>query len=63
MLPLEAAGLPPRITNRSVRSRSGMGIRHMFPYIRWEVTFLGSWSTLDDETLTPKLAWPTSSIM
>ncbi|MNY27418.1 hypothetical protein D3C86_1613260 [compost metagenome] len=37
MLPLEASGLPPRISMKSVWSISGMGISRPWPYIRWLV--------------------------
>jgi hypothetical protein len=36
-------------TNRSVRRTSGTGMDHMPPYIRWELTFFGHWSTVPGE--------------
>ena len=47
--PCEAWGLAPMTTSRSVRPMSGTGIFHMPPYIRWELTFLGHWSTVPAE--------------
>jgi hypothetical protein len=44
--PCDAAGLAPITTSRSVRGMSGTGMRHIPPYIRWELTFLGHWSTV-----------------
>ena len=47
--PCDACGLAPITTNRSVRRMSGTGIFHMPPYIRWELTFFGHWSTVPAE--------------
>ena len=47
--PCDAWGLAPMATNRSVRRTSGTGIDHMPPYIRWELTFFGHWSTTPGE--------------
>ena len=47
--PCDAWGLAPIITIRSVRLMSGTGMRHMPPYIRCDVTFLGHWSTVPGE--------------
>ena len=43
-LPLDARGLPPRISRRSVRSRSGTGMVRPPPNMSAAVTILGSWS-------------------
>ncbi len=45
MLPLDTSGLAPSITKRSQRSTSGTDINSWCPYIRYDASIFGSWST------------------
>jgi len=40
-LPCDACGLPPMMTQYSVRWMSGVGIHHMLPYMSMQATFFG----------------------
>ena len=48
-LPWLAWGLAPCTTMKSVRSMSGAGMRQAWPYMSWQTTFLGHWSTVPAE--------------
>ena len=45
MLPLDATGFAPRISQYDVWSTSGIGNMKRCPYIAWQATCCGSWST------------------
>ena len=48
-LPWLAWGLAPCTTMKSVRSMSGAGMRHWWPYMSQQARFLGHWSTVPAE--------------